>query len=49
MFEMRNRLAEWKIEEELDKTNEVPTSATAMAVEEILRRVDVEGRTGLMV
>ena len=49
LFEMRHALAERQMEEELDKADQVAAAATAVAVEQILAGVDVEGRTSLLV
>jgi hypothetical protein len=45
LLEKRHRLAERQIEEELDKADQVAAAAAAVAVEQILSGVDVEGRT----
>ena len=45
LLEMRHRLAERQIEEELDKADQVAAAAAAVAVEQILGGIDVEGRT----
>jgi hypothetical protein len=47
LFEQRHRLVERQIEEELDKADQVATAAAAVAIEQILSGVDVEGRTSL--
>ena len=47
LLEKGHRLVEWQIEEELDKADQVATAAAAVAVEQILSGVDVEGRTRL--
>src|SRR5215472_5842326 len=47
LLEKRDRLVERQIEEELDKADQVATAAAAVAVEQILSGVDVEGRTSL--
>jgi hypothetical protein len=47
LLEKRHRLVERQIEEELDKADQVSTAAAAVAVEQILSGVDVEGRTSL--
>src|SRR5581483_658081 len=49
LFEQRHRSVERQIEEELDKADQVATPAAAVAVEQILSGVDVEGRTSLLV
>jgi hypothetical protein len=49
LLEQRHRLVERQIEEELDKADQVATPAAAVAVEQILSGVDVEGRTSLLV
>jgi hypothetical protein len=46
---MRHRLAEWQIEEQLDKADQVATPATPVAVEQVLVSIHVEGRTSLLV
>jgi hypothetical protein len=46
-LEKRHRLAERQIEEELDKADQVAAAAAAVAVEQILSGIDVEGRTSL--
>ena len=47
LFKKRHRLMEWQIEEELDNADQVATTAAAVAVEQILSGVDIEGRTSL--
>ena len=47
LFQMRHTLAKRQIEEELDKADQVAAPTTAVAVEQILGGIDVEGRTGL--
>ena len=47
LLENRHRLVERQIEEELDKPDQIATAAAAVAVEQILSGVDVEGRTSL--
>lgn len=49
LLEMRDSLTKRQMEEEFDKTNQVATAATAVAVEQILADIDVKGRTGLLV
>src|SRR5215831_16652698 len=48
LLQKRHRLVERQIEEELDKADQVATTAAAVAVEQILSGVDVEGRTSLL-
>ena len=43
VFEKRHRLVERQIEEEMDKADQVATAAAAVAIEQILSGVDVEG------
>ena len=45
---MRHRLAERQIEEELDKADQVAAPAAAVAVEQVLGGIDVEGRTSFL-
>ena len=47
LFEKGHRLVERQIEEELDKADQVATAAAAVAIEQILSGVDVEGRASL--
>jgi hypothetical protein len=49
LFEKRHAFAERQIEEELDKTDKIAAPAAAVAIEQILRGVDVEGRTSFLV
>jgi hypothetical protein len=46
---MRDRLAEWQIEEELSKADQVAAPATAVAVEQIFGGIDVEGWVSFLV
>jgi len=45
---MSHGLAEGQIEEELNEADQVAAPAAAVAVEQILGSVDVEGRTSLL-
>ena len=49
LFEMSHRLAEGQIEEELDKADQVPTPAAAVAVEQVFGGIDVEGGVRFLV
>jgi len=46
---MCHTLAKRQIEEELDKADQIAAPATAVAIEQILGGIDVEGRTCLLV
>ena len=48
LFEMSHGLAERQIEEELNEADQVAAAAAAVAVEQILGGVDVEGRISLL-
>ena len=49
LFEMSHGLAERQIEEELNEADQVAAAAAAVAVEQILGGVDVEGRASFLV
>ena len=49
LFEMRYRFAERQIEEELGKADEITAAATTVAIEEVLRWIDIEGGTRFLV
>jgi hypothetical protein len=49
LFEMGYGLAEWQIEEELNKADQVAALAAAVAVEQVLGGVDIERGVSFLV